>query len=226
MFRKEGGELGAFRQRQRKSTLNGKVNGHSAQEERLSSHRPLHIMFLGSSLGNFDRQSAGPFLGSLPLRPGSSDTLLLGLDGRPSANEEGAATNGGLPGGSRYEDGKRKIEVAYDDPKGKTRDFIMNGVSVAAEALEMDEAGDTVEDIEPPRQRRTSLRRDSWVYKSRYNVPMGRHEAYLASNEDQEVTWNAEKNRRDSIEVSKGELLNIEWSLKVSSLTAEIFDRH
>ena len=75
---------------------------------------PLHIFFLGSSLGNFSRREGAEFLGSLPLIPGSGDTLLLGMD---------------------HDNDKELIEVAYNDPKGYTRKFIMNGLRAAGRAL-------------------------------------------------------------------------------------------
>jgi len=87
-------------------------SGFKTQWEHFSP--PLHLMFLGSSLGNFDRADSANFLRSLPLRPGSSDTLLLGLDGR---NE------------------KRRVERAYNDPEGYTERFIMNGLDVAGNAI-------------------------------------------------------------------------------------------
>jgi len=68
---------------------------------------PLHILFLGSSLGNFSRTDMVQFLKQLPLRPGSGDTLLIGLDGHND---------------------KELIELAYNDPKGITKAFIMNGL--------------------------------------------------------------------------------------------------
>ena len=152
-------------------------------------------------------------MGSLPLRPGSSDSILLGLDGRPSSSNQDGIVNGRLSGQTNYEEGKRKIEVAYDDSKGRTREFIMHGIDVASEALD-----DTAEEgsVPEPRPRRSSLRRESWSYKSRYNVKLGRHEAYYQSNEKQEVEWKTKHGRRDSVEISKGELVNIEWSLKYS----------
>lgn len=79
--------------------------------------RPLHLVFLGSSLGNFPRETAAPFLRSLPLRSG--DTLLLGLDGRPA------------PGIA----GRRKVEIAYNDPAGHTRAFEEHGWDVVRESL-------------------------------------------------------------------------------------------
>jgi len=75
---------------------------------------PLHILFLGSSLGNFSRERAADFLRSLPLRPASGDTLLLGLD---------------------HDNDKEKIEEAYNDSKGYTERFIFNGLKAAGRAL-------------------------------------------------------------------------------------------
>lgn len=69
---------------------------------------PLHILFLGSSLGNFPRGEDANFLRSLPLRSGSGDTLLLGLD---------------------HDNDPAEIELAYDDSLGITRKFIMEGKS-------------------------------------------------------------------------------------------------
>lgn len=87
------------------------VSPPSTPEE---SQPPLHIMFLGSSLGNFNRADSAAFLRSLPLRPGSGDTLLLGLD---HANK------------------KVLIEEAYNDSRNHTKEFIMNGLRGAGRAL-------------------------------------------------------------------------------------------
>lgn len=67
---------------------------------------PLHVMFLGSSLGNFPRGEDSNFLRGLPLRPGSGDTLLLGLD---------------------HDNDPAEIELAYNDSLGITRKFTMEG---------------------------------------------------------------------------------------------------
>ena len=74
----------------------------------------LHILFLGSSLGNFSREGAADFLLSLPLRPGSADTLLLGLD---------------------HDNDQVRIEKAYNDSKGYTANFIFNGLRSAGRVL-------------------------------------------------------------------------------------------
>ena len=75
---------------------------------------PLHILFLGSSLGNFPRGEDIAFLKSLPLRADKGDTLLLGLDHASDA---------------------AKIERAYDDRAGITRRFILNGLKVLGRTL-------------------------------------------------------------------------------------------
>ncbi len=77
-------------------------------------------MFLGSSLGNFDRVESTKFLSSFPLIPGSSDTLLLGLDGRND---------------------KALIERAYNDPEGYTAKFILGGLDVLQETLDAEPDG-------------------------------------------------------------------------------------
>lgn len=92
-------------------SLNSDYSPPSTPEE---TQPPLHILFLGSSLGNFSREAAADFLGSLPLRPGSGDTLLLGLD---------------------HDNDKEKIEEAYNDSKGYTARFIFNGLRAAGRAL-------------------------------------------------------------------------------------------
>ncbi|KAL4243691.1 EgtD Methyltransferase Superfamily protein [Abortiporus biennis] len=75
---------------------------------------PLHLLFLGSSLGNFARGEDAAFLRSLPLRPGSGSTLLLGLD---------------------HDNDPEQIESAYNDTQGITKAFIMNGLKGAGRAL-------------------------------------------------------------------------------------------
>jgi hypothetical protein len=92
-------------------SLNSDSSSLSTPEE---IQPPLHILFLGSSLGNFSREGAVDFLRSLPLRPGSGDTLLLGLD---------------------HDNDKEKIEKAYNDSKGYTANFIFNGLRAAGRTL-------------------------------------------------------------------------------------------
>lgn len=82
-----------------------------------STHRrkqPLHILFLGSSLGNFARGDDAAFLRSLPLRAGSGDTLLLGLD---------------------HDNNPKDILNAYNDSKGLSKAFALNGLRSTGRAL-------------------------------------------------------------------------------------------
>lgn len=109
------------------------------------AQQPLHILFLGSSLGNFTRGEDAAFLRSLPLRPGSGDTLLLGMDHGADAQQ---------------------IEVAYNDPKGITRNFIMNGLTSAGRALGDEKLFD----------------QSKWEYVGRYNAEL-RKASSLAFNE-------------------------------------------
>ncbi|KAF8621300.1 hypothetical protein AX15_007898 [Amanita polypyramis BW_CC] len=101
------------------SSMSGSIDDDDLDDGRTTSSPPstpdasqplLHIMFLGSSIGNFNRTEAAQFIRSLPLRPGSGDTLLLGLD---------------------HDNGKELIEEAYNDRQGYTEKFIMNGLRVA-----------------------------------------------------------------------------------------------
>ena len=94
---------------------------------------PLHILFLGSSLGNYPLGEAATLLRSLPLRTGKGDTLLLGLD---------------------HTSDPAKIEPAYNDRKGFSRRFILNGLKHAGRVM-----GD--ESMFAP---------EKWAYVSRYDA--------------------------------------------------------
>jgi L-histidine Nalpha-methyltransferase / hercynylcysteine S-oxide synthase len=76
--------------------------------------KPLHVLFLGSSLGMFQRGEDAVFLHALPLRAGKGDTLLIGID--------------------HCTDGAR-IERAYNDKAGITCRFVLNGFKNAGRAL-------------------------------------------------------------------------------------------
>lgn len=108
---------------------------------------PFHLLFLGSSLGNFGRGEDVAFLRNLPLQPGSGNTLLLGLD---HDNERG------------------KIERAYDDSKGATRAFILNGLSVAGRTLGDEGLFET----------------GKWQYVGRYNAELRMCFSYVTTFED------------------------------------------
>ncbi|EJF63190.1 hypothetical protein DICSQDRAFT_55495 [Dichomitus squalens LYAD-421 SS1] len=144
------------------------------------AQQPLHILFLGSSLGNFARGEDAAFLKSLPLRPGSGDTLLLGMDHGNDA---------------------RRIEAAYNDSKGVTRKFIMNGLVSAGRAL-----GDE-----------SLFAQDKWEYVGKYNEESRRHEAYYRSACDQTVV---DPETKALFPFVKDELIRVEVSHKYSERDA------
>jgi len=85
-----------------------------AVDSRVDGGPQLHLIFLGISIGNFPRGEDAGFLRSLPLRPGSGDTLLMSLD---------------------HDKDPKQVELAYNDAAGHVRRFIMNGLKVANTAL-------------------------------------------------------------------------------------------
>ncbi|KAK7690156.1 hypothetical protein QCA50_006805 [Cerrena zonata] len=141
-----------------------------------AEHGAQHFLFLGSSLGNFNRGEDAEFLRCLPLQPGSGNTLLLGLD---HANEP------------------EKIKLAYNDPKGVTREFVMNGLKNAARTL-----GD--ENIYDP---------SKWEYVNLYNEELHRHEGYYKSKCAQTIVDPASKAEFNFLQ---DELVRVELSHKFS----------
>ena len=158
------------------------------------SRPPLHIFFLGSTLGNFSRKESVDFLRALPLSPGAGDTLLLGLD---------------------HNNDKDLIEEAYNDRRGYTRKFIMNGLRAAGRVL-----GD--ENI---------FEEDKWEYVGTYNTKermssrlfttrlfihashsQGCHEGYFRSNGPQTLQV---PSSTQGISFLADELIQIEVSHKV-----------
>lgn len=71
---------------------------------------PKTILWLGSSLGNFKRHEAGPFLRAVANSLRAGDTMLVGID---ACNDP------------------KKIFHAYNDKDGWTHKFILNGLEHA-----------------------------------------------------------------------------------------------
>ena len=69
--------------------------------------RPNFVMWLGSSIGNFNRDEAASFLNGFAsaLRP--YDTMMIGIDGCQDS---------------------QKVYRAYNDREGKTHEFVLNGL--------------------------------------------------------------------------------------------------
>ncbi|KAI9058236.1 hypothetical protein FKP32DRAFT_1597318 [Trametes sanguinea] len=113
--------------------------------------RPLHMLFVGTSISNFEtRQEASAFLKSLPLRPGSGDTLLLGMDQNDNVEE---------------------IELAYNNPAGTSKEFLMNALVNAGRIL-----GDE-----------SLFCQDDWAYVAHFNTSLRRFEYHFESLRAQDI---------------------------------------
>ncbi|WVQ83173.1 hypothetical protein IAT38_005312 [Cryptococcus sp. DSM 104549] len=167
-------------QRQNKAPGGG---GAPAPKKEEAARRPLHFVFLGSSLGNFDRPGAAPFLRSLPLRAG--DTLLLGLDGRPAPGPEGA----------------KKVEVAYNDPSGHTRRFEEHGWEVVKNELGLGEGND----VEFVGRYNEELGRHEAYYKSKtkqsIRLPTSGEEITLEAGELLNIEWSYKYSIKEAMDL-------------------------
>lgn len=143
------------------------------------------LLWLGSSIGNFDRKSAADFLAKTAresMRPG--DTMLISIDRRNKPAE---------------------VALAYNDPAGFTRDFIMNGLDHADRAL----GGNSVDGRK-------------FEYFDRYNAREGRHESYYRAKEEHQIQV---PGMVEPIAIKKGELIHMEASYKFSEReTLNLFD--
>ncbi|KAF7350769.1 DUF323 domain-containing protein [Mycena sanguinolenta] len=137
---------------------------------------PLHILFFGSSLGNFSRTGGADFLRSLPLRPGSNDRLLIGLD---------------------HDNDKTLIELAYNDPQGYIKRFIMNALKGAGRALGDENLFDE----------------ENWEYGNKYDVATRRHESFVKAKRPHAVVV---PSMNETISFLQNEEIEIGHSLKFS----------
>ena len=79
-----------------------------------NTNRPICILSLGSSIGNFDREEAAAFLNKFASVLGPQDSILIGIDGCQD---------------------KDRVYHAYNDREGKTHEFFRNGLSHANELI-------------------------------------------------------------------------------------------
>ncbi|KAJ3398190.1 hypothetical protein HDU80_009157 [Chytriomyces hyalinus] len=137
------------------------------------------LLWLGTSIGNTTRKEAAEFLERVKrLAMQDGDVLLCGIDRRNDASV---------------------VKAAYDDPKGVTRAFILNGLRHVERIF-----GGEMGELFPL---------SKFEYVSLYNADLGRHEAYYRSLEKQRVEVDV-----DSVphvfEFEEGELIFIEYSIK------------
>ncbi len=157
------------------------------------------FVWLGSSIGNFDRRGATDFLRAArerAMRPG--DTMLIAMDRRNAAAE---------------------VALAYNDSRGWTDKFIMNGLRHANRILRgrSDEGGEGEgEDV---------LDLDKFEYHDRYNEVEGRHESYYRSKVAQVLRIPLSGGSVTEVPLEEGELIHVERSHKYSAREAlDTFD--
>ncbi|KAH0556705.1 hypothetical protein GP486_005508 [Trichoglossum hirsutum] len=150
-------------------TYDDGLNWLKAPENR---SKPKCILSLGSSIGNFNQVEAAEFLGDFAnsvLQPGNGDQMLIGLDACKD------------PG---------KVWTAYNDPKGITEAFILNGLLHANKLLG-----------------KNHFCLEDWNYIGEYNHDAGCHQAFYSPVKDVKVR---------NITIKAGERVRIEESYKYS----------
>ncbi|KAF9977950.1 hypothetical protein BGZ73_004390 [Actinomortierella ambigua] len=153
-----------------------------------SNDTPKTILWLGSSVGNLHREEAFEFLTSYHGMLNVGDTFLIGIDRRNNPKD---------------------ITVAYNDPKGVTNEFIMNGLDHINVILGQ-----------------PFIDRANFDYFARYNEVDGRHEAYYRVRHAHQLTHLCPKTgNKTVIDLAEGELINVEYSYKWSlEESAKLFD--
>ena len=100
------------------------------------------------------------------------------------------------------------VKLAYDDPKGITREFCLNGLDHVDRILSDGQSNS-----------KKIIDRSLFEYVSVYNEVLGRHEAYYRSKEAQKIVIPASKSlsRPEDvvIDLEEGELINVECKNQV-----------
>ncbi|KAF9172995.1 hypothetical protein BGX21_003958 [Mortierella sp. AD011] len=147
----------------------------------LGSEVPKTLLWLGSSIGNLTRQEARDFISSYSKTLSVGDNWIIGIDRRNDPQD---------------------ITIAYNDPKGITREFIMNGLDHINVILGQN-----------------FIDREKLRYFAQYNVELGRHEAYYQVKESHELVYkdlSSETEKEVRVKLEKDELINVEYSYKWS----------
>jgi EasF-like predicted methyltransferase len=144
------------------------------------------ILWLGSSAGNFNLRGVAEFLkewAADALRVGKPDCMLVGLDGCKVAE---------------------KVKLAYNDPKGVSRDFTLNGLWHANSVMEKEH-----------------FVRGEWEFVGEWNAEEGRHQAYYEALKD--ITFDG---ALEGVTVKKGEKINVEYSYKFDENESHLLWEH
>lgn len=132
--------------------------------------RPTCVLSLGSSIGNFGHADAASFLRQYSQLLGPTDSIIIGLDGCKD---------------------KDRVYRAYNDSKGITRRFYLNGLAHANQVLGYD-----------------AFKPDQWDIDCLYDEVDGCHRAFYVPTQD--VTING-------ISLRKGEKIIFEEAYKYNA---------
>jgi formylglycine-generating enzyme required for sulfatase activity len=136
-------------------------------------------MWLGSSVGNLNREEAGEFIHRIQEQcMVEGDNFLIGIDQRNNPE---------------------KIALAYNEPAGITREFILNG---------LDHVNDMVG--------QPFIDRSKFEYVSDYRQDEGRHVAHYRALADCTLKYRPSNGAVTEIAVAKDEMIYVESSYKYS----------
>lgn len=144
-----------------------------------SSNIQKNFLWMGSSIGNSNRLESAMFLSQIQrmcMEPG--DNFVIGFDKRNAAE---------------------KIELAYDDRAGITREFIMNGLDHVNRIMGQENFVD----------------RTQFAYDSVYQEKQGRHLSHYRALVDTEIKYKTAQ-KEFNIKIQKDELIHVEHSYKYS----------
>jgi EasF-like predicted methyltransferase len=136
------------------------------------------FMWLGSSIGNQSRYESAEFLNTIQTNcMAPRDLFIIGFDKRNDA---------------------AKIELAYNDSQGVTREFIMNGLDHLNHIMD-----------------KTVIHRTDFMYHTKYQEKAGRHVAHYKALKDMTIDYKLPE-KLYQIEIKKDEMIHIEHSYKYS----------
>ncbi|GAA5797533.1 hypothetical protein EDC94DRAFT_599050 [Helicostylum pulchrum] len=144
-----------------------------------NSNIQKNFLWMGSSIGNQNRLESAMFLRRLQrmcMEPG--DFFFIGFDKRNQGN---------------------KIELAYDDSYGVTREFIMNGLDHVNRIMGQE----------------NFVNRSQFMYDSIYQEKQGRHLSHYRALDDTRITYKTAQKDYDIV-IKKDELIHVEHSYKYS----------
>lgn len=139
-----------------------------------NAKRPKTIMSMGSSIGNFPRNEAADFLKQFAAILGDSDSLVIGLDACQQPD---------------------RVYRAYNDYKGVTNEFTLNGLKHANKLLGYD-----------------AFQLSDWEAIGKYDEVGGRHQAFVAPKKNMDL---------EGASLRAGEKIRIEESYKYSPAQSE-----